>query len=182
MNTPSKAAISCAIAPRAPRLRVHRTGSGSRGGAEIRSAVLTIPVRRCCTRRRKRAPRATRHSQTALGAWKPLQGWRDRHPSLCRGRRVDPARRACPTFTLTPVWGRRVARDARVQRSVDRNVFRSSRGARNSQECSTLSNRFNLCENRYNPVCAFCRRAKALGYIMRSPPARAIPDYLLKDH
>ncbi len=37
-----------------------------RGGAEIGSAVLTIPVGRCCTRRRKRAPRATRRSQTGF--------------------------------------------------------------------------------------------------------------------
>jgi len=34
----------------------------------------------------------------------------------------------------------------------------------------------------YNPVCAFCRRAKALGYPGRSPPARAMADYLFKDH
>jgi len=27
-----------------------------------------------------------------------------------------------------------------------------------------------------------CRRAKALGYPGRSPPARAIPDYFFKDH
>jgi len=84
--------------------------------------------------------------------------------------------------TLTPVQSCRVARCARFQQSVDRNLFRSSREARHSQERPTLSNRFNLCENCYNPVCASCCRAKALGYGMRSPPARAIPDYLLKDH
>ena len=34
----------------------------------------------------------------SLSVWKPLRGWRVCHPSLCReGRRVDPARRACPT-------------------------------------------------------------------------------------
>jgi len=33
----------------------------------------------------------------SLRAWKPLRGWRVRHRSLCRGRRVDPAHRACPT-------------------------------------------------------------------------------------
>ena len=37
-----------------------------------------------------------------------------------------------PCLMLTPVQGSRVARDARVQQSVDRNVFRSSRGARDS--------------------------------------------------
>ena len=81
-----------------------------------------------------------------------------------------------PCLTLPPVQCSRVARDARVQQSVDRNLFRSSRGVRdsgnvqprplgstfartaifrsprgayNSQECSTLSIRFNLCENCY---------------------------------
>jgi hypothetical protein len=52
--------------------------------------------------------------------------------------------------TLTTVHICRVARDACVQRSVDRNLFRSSRGARHSQEYSTLFIRFNLCENCYN--------------------------------
>jgi len=49
-------------------------------------------------------------------------------------------------LTIIPIH--RVARDARAQRSVDRNLFRSPRGARYSQERSTLSIRFNLCENR----------------------------------
>ena len=51
--------------------------------------------------------------------------------------------------TLTPVWACRVARSFRVQQSVDRNVFRSSRGSRYPEECSNLSNRCNLCENCY---------------------------------
>jgi hypothetical protein len=38
---------------------------------------------------------------------------------------------------------------ARIQRRVDRNLFRSPRGARSSQECSTSSIRFNRCENCY---------------------------------
>jgi len=33
-----------------------------------------------------------------------------------------------------------------------------------------------------SPVCASCRRAKALGYRTRSPPARTIPDYFFNDH
>jgi hypothetical protein len=73
---------------------------------------------------------------------------------------------------LPPVLVCRVARDARVQRRVDRNSFRSSRGARYSQERSTPSNRFNMCENCYKPVYAWRRRAEALGYARRSPPAR----------
>ena len=32
----------------------------------------------------------------------------------------------------------RIARDARFRQSVDRNLFRSPRGAHNSQECSTF--------------------------------------------
>jgi len=56
-------------------------------------------------------------------------------------------------LTIVPI--RRVARDARVQRSVDRNLFRSPRGARYSQERSTSSNRFNLCENCYISVIAW---------------------------
>jgi len=43
---------------RATSLRVHRTGS--RGGAKIGSAALIMPVEPGCTRRRKRAPHATR--------------------------------------------------------------------------------------------------------------------------
>jgi|GEM_PF-2526449 len=49
-------------------------------------------------------------------------------------------------------------------------------------ERSTLSNWFNLYENRYNPLYRMSRRAEALGYARRSPPARAVADYLLKDH
>jgi len=59
------------------------------------------------------------------------------------------------TLTIVPI--RRVARDACRWRSVDRNSFRSPRGVRYSQECSTPSARFNLCENCYNPVYASCR-------------------------
>jgi len=33
-----------------------------------------------------------------------------------------------------------------------------------------------------NPLYRTSRRAKALGYARRSPPARAMADYLLKDH
>jgi len=67
-----------------------------------------------------------------------------------------------------------------------------------SLACLTLSNETDLCENCNNPVCASCRGAygdwasnpvrrtsrgaKALGYRMQSPPARAIPDYLFKDY
>jgi hypothetical protein len=61
------------------------------------------------------------------------------------------------TSTIVPI--RRVARGACCQRSVDRNSFRSSRRARYSQECSTSSIEFNLCENCYNPVYAYCRWA-----------------------
>ena len=50
------------------------------------------------------------------------------------------------------------------------------------RECSTLSNWFNLYENCDNPVCAPCRRAEALGYGMQSPPARAVADYVFRDH
>jgi hypothetical protein len=39
-----------------------------------------------------------------------------------------------------------------------------------------------LWELRIESVCASCRRAEALGYPGRSPPARAIPDYFFKDH
>ena len=66
--------------------------------------------------------------------------------------------------TLTPVWACRVVRDTRVQRSVDRNLFRSSRGARHSQECSTLSNRFNLCENCYKSSSEQVNCGSAVGY------------------
>ena len=34
----------------------------------------------------------------------------------------------------------------------------------------------------FNPVCALCRRAEAPGDARRSPPARAVADYLFKDH
>jgi hypothetical protein len=44
---------------------------------------------------------------------------------------------------LTLVQVCRVAQDARIQRRVDRNLFRSPRGARSSQECSTSSIRLN---------------------------------------
>jgi len=33
-----------------------------------------------------------------------------------------------------------------------------------------------------NPLCTLCRRAEALGYARRSPPARAVADYFFKDH
>jgi len=69
-----------------------------------------------------------------------MRGWRVRHPSLFEGRRVDPARRACPTSARA--YG-------------DREI---------------------------NPLSRASRRAEALGYPGRSPPARAIPDYLFKDH
>ena len=42
--------------------------------------------------------------------------------------------------------------------------------------------RVNVSENCYNPVCASCRRAEALGYPGRSPPAQAMTDYFFKDH
>ena len=48
------------------------------------------------------------------------------------------------------------------------------------RECSTSSTRFNLCENCYNPLFRTSRRAKALGYARRSPPARARTEF--KDH
>jgi hypothetical protein len=41
---------------------------------------------------------------------------------------------------------------------------------------------FNVSENCYNPVFASCCRAEALGYTGQSPPARARPDLILKDH
>ncbi len=53
-----------------------------------------------------------------------------------------------------------VVQGARFQWSVDRN--------------------YGDCE--INPVCAAYRRAEALGYARQSPPARAIADYLFKDH
>ncbi len=55
-NNDSKTIISV-YAPRPSHLRVHWTGS--RGGAEIGSAVLIRSVGRGCTRRRKRVPRDT---------------------------------------------------------------------------------------------------------------------------
>jgi len=33
-----------------------------------------------------------------------------------------------------------------------------------------------------NPYSPACRGAEALGYTGQSPPARAIPDVMLKDH
>jgi hypothetical protein len=40
----------------------------------------------------------------------------------------------------------------------------------------------NVSENRYNPLSRASRRAEALGYGMRSPPARARADYFFKNH
>jgi len=50
---------------------------------------------------------------------------------------------------LTFVEVCRVVRSARLRQSVDRNSFRSPCEASHSQERSTLSNRFNICENCY---------------------------------
>jgi len=47
------------------------------------------------------------------------------------------------------------------------------------QGCSTPSTRFNLCENCYKSANCTSRRAEALGWPRRSPPARAISDYFL---
>ena len=58
------------------------------------------------------------------------------------------------SVTLTLVRVCLVARDARFRQSGDRHVFRSSQGARNPQERSTLSIRFNLCENCYKSAIA----------------------------
>ena len=46
---------------------------------------------------------------------------------------------------------------------------------------ATLPDKTDLCENCYNPAFASCHGAKALGYGMRRPSARAIPDYLFED-
>jgi len=51
---------------------------------------------------------SSRGLKPSLSAWKPLRGWRIRHLTLCRGRRVDPARRACPTSDRASArWGAR---------------------------------------------------------------------------
>ena len=78
LHPPSKADALCNIPPRAPRLRVHRTGS--RGGAEARRARagLARSVRRGCTRRWKRAlhvpPRGGAVGGTACRAPTPVAG------------------------------------------------------------------------------------------------------------
>jgi hypothetical protein len=60
LHPPSNADALCAIPPRAPRLYVHQTSS--RGG----SAVPAGTVGRGCTRRRTRAPCATRQTRTMV--------------------------------------------------------------------------------------------------------------------
>ena len=74
------------------------------------------------------------------------------------------------TIISVTVWGAQFPRLSCLSqaalcraRSVDRNAFRSPCGARNSHEYSTLSIRFNLCENCYNPVCTASRRGEPLG-------------------
>ncbi len=108
-------------------------------------------------------------SPTARGAYRIIAvlGYVDPCPGLpCRARRPFPAERR-PKFISVIVWGGQFPgafnHVHQVQpRKVDRNLFRSSRGAR-FWECSTPYNWFNLYGNCYNPVCAFCRRAEALG-------------------
>ncbi len=70
--------------------------------------------------------------------------------------------------TLTTVHICRVARGACVQRSVDRNLFRSSRGARHSQEYSTLFIRFNLCENCYNRALRLLRLCGEMTFLQEA--------------
>ena len=60
LHPPSNADALCAIPPRAPRLYVHQTSS--RGG----SAVPARTAGRGCTRRRTRAPCATRQIRTMV--------------------------------------------------------------------------------------------------------------------
>ena len=78
LHPPSKADAVYAIPSRAPRLRVHQTGS--RGGAEARRARagLARSVRRGCTRRWKRAlhvpPRGGAVGGTACRAPTPVAG------------------------------------------------------------------------------------------------------------
>jgi hypothetical protein len=104
--------------------------------------------------------------------YNPVCALRLRAEALGYGMRSPPARAGADYFfkdhkPSVPV--RRIARGARFQQSVDRNLFRSPRGAYNSQECSTLSNRFNLFENCYNPVCALRLRA-GVESVMPAPP------------
>ena len=99
---------------------------------------------------------------------------------------------------LTLVRVGRVARGARLRQSVDRNLFRSPCRERDSGSAQTCPIGSTSMGTAINPVCAPCRRAnrdweinpvyrasrraEALGYARRSPPARAGADYLLKDH
>jgi len=54
--------------------------------------------------------------------------------------------------------------------SDDHNYHRAPRGDRNDGDWE------------FNPLYRTSRGAEALGYARRSPPARATPDYLFKDH
>jgi hypothetical protein len=66
--------------------------------------------------------------------------------ALCRRANGDrELQQFSDTLTIIPIC--RVAQGARFRQSVDRNLFRSPCGASYSQERSTLSVRFNLCEN-----------------------------------
>ncbi len=65
---------------------------------------------------------------------------------------------------------------------VDRNSFRSPRGACDSGSVQHRPPGSTSVRPAINPVCTLCRRAKALGSPGRSPPARAMADYFFKDH
>jgi len=71
----------------------------------------------------------------------------------------------------------------RATKHGDRNKFRSTlcrkRAPRTTRQTRTG---VNVSENRYNPLSRASRRAEALGYGMRSPPARARADYFFKNH
>jgi hypothetical protein len=128
-----------------PRRRQRRPGvwRGACGLPTVKTGLLS-----CCLRGR-RHPGMCKNSDAALR----LDSFAF-VTSLQKRTAETPGSQSFPlqhfSDTLTTVHICRVARDACVQRSVDRNLFRSSRGARHSQEYSTLFIRFNLCENCYN--------------------------------
>ena len=105
-------------------------------------------------------------------------------------RYVDPC-----LDTLTPVWICRVARGVRFQRNGDGNSFRSSRRERHSQECSTLSTRFDLCGRTLNCVSGTqsvgeqgiqpqprIKRSLSLSWFDCNAPESALSEMSVSDH
>jgi hypothetical protein len=170
--------LRCARLQRAPRQRrASPTGASTRSGRAslARTNGVTPDDGQCrmsslTDQHARRSPRGERDGDGGRprrfnlfeNCYNPVCTLRLRAEALGYGMRSPPARAGADYFfkdhkPSVPV--RRIARGARFQQSVDRNLFRSPRGAYNSQECSTLSNRFNLFENCYNPVCALRLRA-----------------------